>query len=330
MKAARIHEYGGPASVRVDDIEVMKPGSGEVRIRVRAAGINNSDLQTTYGTYKGYGHQGLPHILGQEAAGEIDAVGPGVTGFLPGMRVVGHVSGAFAEQAIAPVDELLPLSDRISFEVAASLPIAYLTASMALVHKAKVKPGEWVLVHPGSGGVGTAALQLAKLLGARAIATAGNAAKVNRLKELGAEHVFDYSSSDVVAEVRRIAGEAGVQVALDGGGKVTLPHCLESIANNGRIVSYGYTTGIEATIPLVKLIGRNVKLYGIALWYNSDYQASLTTLRELVIPAVAEGKLQPAIDEAIALEGVAEALMRMEKRGIMGKIVVVPTSRIAK
>ncbi len=324
MKAARIHEYGSPTSASVDNVEVPEPNPGEVRIRVKAAGINNSDLQTTYGTYRGYGFRGLPHILGQEAAGEVDAVGTRVTEFVPGMRVVGHVSGAFAEYAIAPVDELLPICARVSFEVAASLPIAYLTASMALIHKAKVKPGEWVLVHPGSGGVGTAAIQLTKLLGGKAIATAGTRAKVERLRELGAEYAFDYSESDVVAEVQKITGETGVQVALDGGGKVTLPHCLESIGNNGRIVSYGYTTGIEATIPLVKLIGRNVKLYGIALWYNNEYRASLETLRELVIPAVAEGKLQPAIDQVVGLEGVASALRRIEQRGVMGKIVVVP------
>ena len=310
--------------MQVDDVEVMNPGVGEVRINVKAAGMNNSDLQSTYGTYKGYGHRGLPHILGQEAAGIVDAVGEGVTEFSPGMRVVGHVSGAFAEQAIAPADELLLLPDRVDFEVAASLPIAYLTASMALIHKAKVQPGEWVLIHPGSGGVGTAAIQLVKLLGARAIATAGSAAKVERLRELGAEQAFDYSKTDVVAEVQRITGDAGVQVALDGGGKVTLPHCFNAIAKHGRIVSYGFLTGIEATIPLIKLIGRNVKLYGIALWYNEDYQASLETFRDLVLPAVAEGKIQPAIDRVVGLEGVAEALLHMEQRGIIGKIVVVP------
>ncbi len=323
MKAARIHEYGGSASVRVDDIEVLNPGPDEVRIRVRAAGMNNSDLQTTYGTYRGYGYRGLPHILGQEAAGEVDAVGTGVKGLVPGMRVVGHVSGAFAETAIGPAAELLPLPDQISFEVAASLPIAYLTASMALVHKAKLKAGEWVLVHPGSGGVGTAAIQLAKLLGGRVIATAGTAAKVERLLELGVECGLDYRTKDVASEVRRISGN-GVQVAVDGGGKVTFPHCLESIANNGRIVSYGYTTGMDANLPLVKLIGRNVTLYGIALWYNRDYQATLGTLGDLVIPGVAEGKLQPAIDEVVGLEGVSRALLRMEKRDILGKIVVVP------
>ena len=324
MKAARIHEHGNPVSVHIDNVEVPEPNPREVRIRVRAAGINNSDLQTTYGTYKGYGYRGLPHILGQEAAGEVDAVGSEVTGFAPGMHVVGHVSGAFAEKTISPVDELLPLPEGVSFEVAASLPIAYLTASMALVHKAKIEPEEWVLIHPGSGGVGTAAIQLVKLLGGRSIATAGNPAKLDRLKELGAEQVLDYTKSDVVAEIMKITGEAGVQVALDGGGKMTLPHCLESIASHGRIVSYGYTTGIEATIPLVKLIGRNVQLYGIALWYNNDYQASLATLRDLVLPAVAEGKIKPAIDRVVDLEGVAEALMLIEKRGVMGKIVVVP------
>ena len=324
MKAARIHEYGNPSSVQVDDVEVMKPGAGEVRIRVKAAGMNNSDLQSTYGKYKGYGHRGLPHILGQEAAGVVDAVGEGVTGFTPGMRVVGHVSGAFAERAIAPVDELLILPDRVDFEVAASLPIAYLTANMALVHKAKVKPGEWVLIHPGSGGVGTAAIQLVNLLGARAIATAGSAAKVERLRELGAAEAFDYTKTDIVEQVQRITGDAGVQVALDGGGKITLPDCLNAIANHGRIVSYGYVTGIEATIPLIKVIGRNVRLYGIALWYNEDYEASLATLRDLVLPAVAEGKIQPVIDQIVALESVAEALLRIEQRGIMGKIVVVP------
>ena len=324
MKAVRIHEYGNPASVQVDDVEVMKPGVGEVRIRVKAAGMNNSDLQSTYGTYQGYGHRGLPHILGQEAAGIVDAVGEGVTGFSPGMRVVGHVSGAFVEQAIAPANELLVLPDRVDFEVAASLPIVYLTASMALVHKAKVQPGEWVLIKPGSGGVGTAAIQLVKLLGARAIATAGSPAKVERLRELGAEQAFDYSKTDVVAEVQRITGDAGVQVALDGGGKVTLPHCFNAIAKHGRIVSYGFLTGIEATIPLIKLIGRNVKLYGIALWYNEDYQASLETFRDLVLPAVEDGKIQPAIDRVIGLEGVGEALLLMEQRSIVGKIVVVP------
>ena len=325
MKALRIHNYSNPSSVEVDDVAIPDPNPKEVRIRVKAAGLNNSDLQTTYGNYRGYGHQGLPHILGQEASGIVDLVGNEVTEFTPGMRVVGHVKGGFAEYAIAPANELLTLPDNISFELGASLPIAYLTASMALVHRAKLKPGEWVLIHPGSGGVGTAAIQLAKLLGGKAIATAGTATKVERLIELGAGHAFDYSNTDIVAEIQRITNKKGVQVALDVGGKVTLPQCLEAIVDGGRIVSYGYTTGIKATIPLIKLIGRNVKLYGIALWFNENYQASWKTVQDLVIPAVAEGKIQPAIDDVVGLESVADALLRLEQRDVMGKIIVVPS-----
>ncbi|WGV24231.1 quinone oxidoreductase family protein [Halotia branconii] len=324
MKAARIYNYGGATAVQVDEIEVLPPNPGEVRIRVGAAGMNNSDLQTTYGTYRGYGHQELPYILGQEAAGKVDAVGLGVKELVPGMRVFGRVRGAFAEMAYALASELLPLADEVSFTVAASLPIAYLTAGMALIHKANVQHGEWVLVHPGSGGVGSAAVQLAQLLGGRVIATAGNQAKVQRLIELGALQAIDYSTQDVVSQVQRITDNSGVQVALDGAGKVTFADCLGAIANNGRIVSYGTTTGMDAALPLGKLLGRNITIYGIAIWYNKDYQFSLGTLRDLVIPAVAQGKIQPTIDEIVDLEGVSGALSRMENRDLMGKIIVVP------
>jgi NADPH:quinone reductase len=322
MKVARIHDYSGPTAVRIDEIEALEPDVGEVRIRVAAAGINNSDLQKTYGTYRGY--EGLPHILGQEAAGVVDAVGLGVQDFVPGMRVVGRMQGAFGEMAMGRATELLPLADEVSFTVAASLPISYLTAAMALIHKAKVQAGEWVLVHPGSGGVGTAAVQLARLLGGRVIATAGNQIKVRRLLELGAVYGIDYSVQDVASEVGRITDNSGVQVALDGAGQVTFAHCLDAIANNGRIVSYGTTTGMDAALPMGKLLGRNATIYGIALWSNSDYQLSLGTLRDLVIPAVAQGKLQPAINDVVNLEGVSKALVRIENRDLMGKIIVVP------
>ncbi len=324
MKAVRIHEYSGISDIQVEETEILAPSSGEVRLVVKAAGINNSDLQMTYGKYKRPNDGTLPHILGQEAAGVVDAVGEKVEGFSPGMRVVGHVRGAFAEKAIAPATELLAIPDDISFEVAASLPINYLTAIVALIHRAKVQTGEWVLVHPGSGGVGSAAVQLAKLLGAKVIATAGNAAKVEYLMKLGADYGIDYSSKNVVSEVGKITGNIGVQVALDGGGKVTFADCLGAIANNGRIGCYGTTTGLDAALPMGKLLGRNIAVYGIALWYNSNYQASWQTLKDVVIPAFVQGKLQSTIEQVVGLEGVSEALSRIEQRRLMGKIVVVP------
>ncbi|MFG6095769.1 zinc-binding dehydrogenase [Leptothoe sp. ISB3NOV94-8A] len=324
MKACRIHHYQGPTSVQVDQIDVPEPGPDQVRIRVRAAGLNNSDLQTTHGTYRGYGHQGLPHILGQEAAGEIEAIGSGVTEFTPGMRVFGHVSGAFAETALGPAAEFLPLPQTIPFEVAASLPIAYLTAIMALVCKANLQAGEWVLIHPGSGGVGTAAIQLAQLLGAHVIATASSESKITHLQDLGVDHALNHRTQNVVTEVQRITENKGIQVALDGGGQVTLPQCLTAVANEGRIISYGYTTGVEATLPLVKLIGRNVQLFGIALWYNQHYRTTLTTLRDLVVPAIVNGQVQPAITVVQGLECVPQILLQMEQNYLMGKVVIVP------
>ncbi len=325
MKAVRIHEYTGISGIQiVEEKQILAPSSGEVRLLVKAAGINNSDLQMTYGKYKRSDDGALPQILGQEAAGVVDAVGEKVEGFSPGMRVVGHVREAFAEMAIAPATELLTIPEDISFEVAASLPINYLTAIVALIHRAKVRIGEWVLVHPGSGGVGTAAVQLAKLLGARVIATAGNAAKVEYLMKLGADYGIDYSSQNVVSEVGNITENLGVQVALDGGGKVTFADCLGAIANNGRIACYGTTTGLDAALPMGKLLGRNIAVYGIALWYNSNYQASWQTLKDVVMPAFVQGKLQSTIEQVVGLEGVSEALTRIEQRSLMGKIVVVP------
>ncbi|MEA5464700.1 quinone oxidoreductase family protein [Leptothoe sp. PORK10 BA2] len=324
LKACRIHQYQGPESVQVEQVDLPEPGPDQVRIRVRAAGMNNSDLQTTYGKYRGYGHQGLPQMLGQEAAGEVEAVGTNVTEFTPGMRVFGHVAGAFAESALGPAAELLPLPQNISFEIAASLPIAYLTAIMALVCKAKLQADEWVLIHPGSGGVGTAATQLAQLLGARVIATASSDQKTNYLRALGIAHVLNHTTQDVVTEVQKITEKKGVQVALDGGGQVTLPQCLAAIANEGRIISYGYTTGMAATLPLVNLIGRNVQLFGIALWYNQDYRTTLTVLRDLVIPAIVKGQVQPTINLVQGLERVSQSLLQMEQNRLMGKVVIVP------
>ena len=325
MRALCIHSHDGPASIQVNEIAVVAPGPGEVRIRVAAAGMNNSDLQTTYGTYGGMTSADFPYGFGQEAAGEVEAVGTGVSQFSPGMRVFGRVRGAFAETAVGAAAELLELPQEISFEVAASLPIAYLTASLALVHKAKVQKDDWVLVHPGSGGVGSATIQLAKVLGARAIATTGSKEKVSYLSSLGADEVLIYTQDSVAEAVKQITHGRGVQVAIDGGGQVTLPQCLKAVANEGRVVSYGYTTGLMAPLPLGKLIGQNVTLFGIALWYNLDYSAAWETLRNLVIPGIMSGEFKPLIHQVNGLTGVAEALIQLQQHSINGKFVVVPS-----
>lgn len=291
MNAAVINEYGGPEAVGIADVPVPKPGPGEVLIRVGAAALNNSDLQTTHG---GYGRRPLPHILGQEAAGTVDAVGPEVAGLTAGNRVAGRVTHSFAEFATANANDLVLLPDDVPFDVAAS------------------------------GGVGTAAVQLAKLLGARVIATAGSGWKLDRLADLGADHGVNYSESDVATEVRRITGNEGVAVALDGAGRDTFPACLESVGSNGRVVVYGSVSGRETDLSLGTLLRRNISLYGISVWINDYYANGVDLLRTLVLPGIHDGRLQPAIDRIVGLDGVSDALGVIARREHFSKIVVVP------
>ncbi|GIW08109.1 MAG: alcohol dehydrogenase [Dehalococcoidia bacterium] len=321
MRAVVLRDYGGPAALHVEEMPLPEPGPGQVRIRVHASAMNNSDLQTTEGRY---GRPPLPRILGQEAAGVVDAVGEGVTTFEPGMRVVGHVWESWAEYAVAPERELVPLPEEVSFEAAATLPVASYTASMALVSAARLQPTEWVLINPGTGGVGVAAVQIATLLGGRVIATTSTTAKRSLLTELGAEVVLDWASDDVAAAVLKLTDGRGVSVALDGGGKVTFAQCLASMANAGRIVIYGYTTGMEATLPIGRLLTRNVSVFGIAIWTNPTYWENVTFFRDRVLPAVAEGRIRPIVDLVIPLEEASAGLQRLAERSISGKVVITP------
>lgn len=321
VKAALIREYGGPDSVRIEELPDPSPLPGQVVLRIRAAGFNNSDLQTTNG---GYGRPALPHVLGQEAAGEVIALGDGVDSLKVGDRVVGHVRAAFAEQGVANANELVTIPEEVSYEAAASLPIAYLTAAMALVQKAGTRAGETVFIHPASGGVGTAAIQLAKLLGTTVIATTGNAAKAGVLRDLGADHVLVYPETDLNAEVLRLTDGKGVNVALDGGGQATFPVCLEAIGMHGRVVIYGTMTGTKAELSIRKMLTFQGSVYGIAIWTNEEYQDSLKTFGDVVLPAVADGRLRVHIDRVVPLAGVPEALKLLAERRVEGKLVVAP------
>lgn len=321
MRAAVLREYGGPAAVRVEEMPLPTPGPGQARIRVAASAMNNSDLQTTEGRY---GRPALPRILGQEAAGIVDAVGEGVTALQPGMRVVGHVWESWADYAVAPERELVPLPDAVSFEVAASLPVASYTASMALVSVARLQPGDWVLISPATGGVGALAVQLTKLLGGRVIATTSSEQKRSLLRELGAEVVLNWATDDVPAAVLQVTEGKGVPVALDGGGKVTFAQCLGSIANAGRIVVYGYTTGMDATLPVGRLLTRNVTIAGIAIWTNPTYWENVAFFRDRVLPAVAEGRIRATVDVVLPLDEAGTGLRLLAERRVSGKVVVKP------
>ncbi|MFN8533166.1 MAG: NADPH:quinone oxidoreductase family protein [Dehalococcoidia bacterium] len=321
MRAAVLREFGGPTALRVDEAPLPEPGPGQVRLRIRASAMNNSDLQMSEGRY---GRPPLPRILGQEAAGVVDAVGDGVTALGPGMRVVGHVWESWAEYGVAPERELVPLPEEISFEAAATLPVAYYTAIVALVTTARLRADEWVLINPGSGGVGVAAVQLAKLLGARVVATTSNDEKRQMLRDLGADVILNWATDNVASEVLKLTDGAGLPVALDGGGTVTFAQCLGGIANAGRIVVYGYTTGMEAVLPIGRLLTRNVTVAGIAIWNNPGYWEAVEFFRDRVLPAVADGRLTAVVDAVLPLDQAGDGLQRLADRRISGKVVVVP------
>src|SRR5574338_487484 len=276
MKAAVIRAHGGPEQVELAELPEPAPGPGEVRVAVRAAALNHLDIWVRRG-WSGLSLT-FPHILGSDVAGVVDAVGPGVREprigdevvVSPGLgcgrceRCLGgqenlcrryailgeHVSGGQADRLVVPARNVLPKPPNLSFEEAAALPLTFLTAWHALVARAGVRPGETVLVHAAGSGVGVAAVQIAKLHGARVIATAGSDAKLARARALGADEAVNYETQDFVKEVKRLTDRRGVEVVFEHVGKKTWEGSILSAALGGRIVTVGATTGYD---PLTDL-----------------------------------------------------------------------------
>lgn len=316
-----VREFGGPDSVRIEEVAAPgAPGPGQVLVKLEAAALNNSDLQATRGSYSP--GRTLPFRFGQDGAGVVEAVGAGVTSLSAGDRVTGHVSDSLAEYGLAPEAELVRIPDGLSMLDAAALPVAYLTAGIALVYQAQVQPGEWVLIQAAGGVVGTAAVQLARLRGARVIATAGSEYKRSRLLELGAEAVFDSGDQTaVVAGVKELTGGAGIDVGLDGAGDRTYQPLLELLANNGRICLYGTVTGLPQG-GADRIFVRNGTLHGLVLWTNRHYPAAYGLLRDEVIPALTAGRIRSVAENVFPLDRLGEALALIEGRQQFGKVVI--------
>lgn len=317
MRTVILRGLTGPGSLALEHAPIPQPGPDQVRLRMAAAGLNRSDLQMTTGDYHGPGFA-LPQPMGQEGAGIVDAVGDGVVSVAPGDRVIGRVRGALADYGIAAAGDLVRLPEAISLQNGAALPIAHMTAGIALICQARVRSGEWVLVQGASGGVGVAAVQLARLLGARVIATAGSEAKRARLRALGVDVAVGYD--DVVEAVAQHTDGAGVDVGLDGAGAATFTLLLQSLAEHGRACLYGTVSGMP-TGGAETIFRRNATLFGLVLWTSRHYPAGLELLRETVLPAVAAGRLSPCA-EVVSRDALHEALGRLERRDHFGKLVV--------
>ena len=343
MKAVRFHEHGGPDVLKYEDVPEPKINAGEVLVRVKACALNHLDLWTRQGM-PGV-KVPLPHISGCDSAGEVAAIGDLVTGVKVGDRiavapglscmqcqacVAGHdnlcrqyeiiggyrVDGGFAEYMKIPAVNAMPLPAGLSFEAAAAVPLVFLTAWNMLVNQARVTAGEDVLVMGAGSGVGSAAIQIARLFGARVIGTVGDDAKMAKAKALGADEVINHSTQDIQQEVRRLTNKRGVDVVFEHVGAAVWEKCVLSLAQAGRLVTCGATTGFELKVDARYMFMRNLKLMGAFMGSKAD---TLEVFRH-----VAAGKLKPVLDQTFPLKDAARAEQMLEDRKQFGKLVLVP------
>jgi NADPH:quinone reductase len=318
MRAWQVHELGDPAAVmRLEDVDRPAPGEGQLLVRVRAAALNFPDVLMAQGRYQE--RPPLPYTPGMELCGEV--VGTG-------QRVLGSPSGgpgALAEYALMDAGAAWPVPDGMPDEKAAALYIAYQTGHVGLHRRAHLQPGEWLLVHAGAGGVGSAAIQLGKAAGARVIATAGGARKAEVCRELGAHHVVDYSAEDFVPVVKELTGGRGADVVFDPVGGDVFDRSRRCIAFEGRLVVVGFTSGRIPEAPANHVLVKNYSVVGLH-WglYRSKDPALIGEVHRELTGLVARGAVDPLVAEVLPLDQAPAALARLADRGTVGKVVLVP------
>lgn len=323
IKAMRVHKVGGPEAMIHEDIDLPAPGQGEVRIRQHAIGLNFIDVYFRTGLYKA---PSLPFITGNEAAGEVIAVGPGVTDFHPGDRVAYYFNlGAYATERNIPADKLVKLPDRITDEQGAVLMLKGLTVWYLLHKTFKVEPGHRVLIHAAAGGIGLIACQWAKALGAHVIGTVGSKAKGDLALANGCDHVINYAEEDFVERVKQISRNELCDVVYDGVGKTTFPGSLACLRPRGLFVSFGNASGPVPPFALAEL-NNHGSLFATRPKLN-DYTSKRSDLLEgadTVFSAVINGKLHVPINHAYALKDAAKAHRDLESRATTGSSILKP------
>ena len=340
MKAVVIREHGGPEVLRLEEIPTPAPGPGEVQVRVRACALNHLDLWIRQGL-PGAPFQ-LPATTGADIAGEVSALGPGVDDVEVGLPVMvlptrscghceacvsghdnlcrqfevlgEHRQGGLAEFISVPRGNIFPKPPALSFEEAAAASLTPLTAWHMLVGRAAVREGETVLIQAAGSGVGTAAVQIARHLGARVIATAGSQAKLDVARELGAHETINYIEEDFVAAVRRLTDRRGVDVVVEHVGGATFEASLRALGWGGRLVTCGATTGAKATVNLRHLFYKNQSILGSTMGTKAEYHHLVRLLRQ--------GVLRPVIHATFPLEAIAEAQRVLDDRAVIGKVVL--------
>ena len=340
MKAIIFHEFGGPEKLQYEDVPDPTIDENEALIRVRACALNHLDIWARSGT-RGE-RTPLPHISGSDISGEIVKLGRLVSNYKPGdkivvapgisdgvceycttgwdslcenYKIIGYeTQGGYAEYVSVPRENILPIPDNLSFEEASTIPLVFLTAWHMLTTRAHLTAGETVLVWAAGSGVGSAAIQVAKLLGAKVVATAGSADKLDKARKLGADWVVNHHIQDVPTEVKRVTNGKKANVVFDHVGQATWEKSMRSMAPAGRLVNCGVTSGAKAEIDIRYVFVRQFSLMGSYMGGRGELMKVLSFFED--------GKLKPVVDSVFPLKDAAAAQTRMEKSEHFGKIVL--------
>jgi NADPH2:quinone reductase len=320
MKAIRFHQLGGPEGVALEEAPRPVPGPGCVLVHNAVMGVNFADLFYLRGDY--IVQPRLPAIPGMEAAGTIAEIGPDVTTLKPGMRVAYIGLGAFAEYSVVRHNRILPLADHISLEQGAAFPIASLTAYHMLHTIHRLEPGQTVLVHSAAGGVGMAAVQLAKAAGARVIGTVSGAEKERAARTAGADEVIDYVARDFGAEVRRLTGGKGVDLILDGVGAPTFEAGLGVLAPFGHLILFGRASGPPGPFDPMRLFENSLTVSGFVLPMLYRNHAAMRRSLDDIFGLLHAGRLRLPIHSVRPLAQAREALLAIASRKTIGKLLL--------
>jgi len=317
MKAVFCEELGPPENLVVREVESPTPGEGQVKVALKARGVSYTDYLMIQGKYQVT--RELPFIPGGEAAGVVTEIGQGVTGVKVGDRVI--AGGGFAEEAVMNANAVTPLPDSVTFEVAAAFRSNYTTAYYGM-QRGRVKPGEVVLVHGAAGGVGLATVDMAKLMGTTVIATASTDEKLAVCKQLGADHVIDYTDG-FREQVKELTGGRGADVIFDPVGGDVFDESMRCINWGGRILTIGFTSGRWPQAPVNLILIKQIAVIGVRAgeFGRRDPEKGRENREKLYAMAVA-GEIDPHVCAGFPLEAAVDALRMLEKREVVGKVVV--------
>ena len=320
MKTIRFHEIGGPEVLQLQEVPDLKPSAGQVVVRVRATGVNPVDTYIRSGNYAR--KPDLPYTPGTDGAGTIEATGPGATRFAVGDRVylAGSLSGTYAEQARCEERLVFPLPANVSFAQGAAMHVPYATAFRALFHRAQARGGETVLIHGASGGVGIAAVQLARAAGLRVTGTVGSDRGRKLVATEGSHQILDHKSPDHFDEALALTGGRGYDVILEMLANVNLGRDLTLLAPGGRVVVIGCRGSIE--INPRDAMSRDASILGMSLWNASP--EDLASIHSALVAGLENGTLRPVIGQEIPLSEAARAHTAVMEAGAYGKIILVP------